>query len=138
MGLLAAIVAPQVLRYLGSSRSQTARVQIRNIASSLELYRIDNGRFPTQEEGLPALMKAPATAPGWTGPYLQRDTAITDPWDQPYQYRNPGQKGEHDIFTFGSDRAAGGSGEAADGGNWSPPGQAMTLNTALYTGGPPA
>ena len=118
MGLLAAIVAPQVLKYLGSSRSQTAKVQIQNITAALELYRLDVGRYPTQEEGLGALVAAPATAPGWNGPYLQKSAALRDPWAQPYLYKIPGQHGEMDVYTLGSDKAEGGTGEARDVGNW--------------------
>jgi general secretion pathway protein G len=118
MGLLAAIVAPQVLKYLGSSRTQTAKVQIQNIGSALELYRLDVGRYPTSEEGLSALVAAPSGAAGWNGPYLQKPSALKDPWDQPYLYRVPGQHGEVDVYTLGSDKAEGGAGEARDVGNW--------------------
>ena len=118
MGLLAAIVAPQVLKYLGSSRTQTAKVQIQNIGAALELYRLDVGRYPTSEEGLQALVTAPSSAAGWNGPYLQKSTALKDPWDQPYLYRVPGQHGEVDVFSLGSDKAEGGTGEAKDVGNW--------------------
>ena len=90
MGLLAAIIAPQVLKYLGSSRSQTSKVQVQNVVAALELYRLDVGRYPSQEEGLPAVVAAPATAAGWNGPYLQKSAALTDPWGQPYLYRIPG------------------------------------------------
>lgn len=118
MGLLAAIVAPQVLKYLGSSRTQTAKVQIQNVSSALELFKLDVGRYPTQEEGLGALVTAPSTAPGWNGPYLQKSTALIDPWGQAYLWRNPGQHGEVDIYTLGSDKAEGGTGEARDVGSW--------------------
>jgi general secretion pathway protein G len=118
MGLLAAIVAPQVLKYLGSSRSQTAKVQIQNIGAALELYRLDVGHYPSNEEGLSALVAAPSTAGGWNGPYLQKPSALKDPWGQAYLYRNPGQHGEVDIYSLGSDKAEGGSGEAKDVGNW--------------------
>jgi len=118
MGLLAAIIAPQVLKYLGTSRSQTAKVQIQNVDAALQLFRLDVGRFPTQEEGLNALVTAPPTAPGWNGPYLQKAAALNDPWQNPYQYRNPGRHGEIDVYTLGSDKAEGGTGEAADVGNW--------------------
>jgi len=118
LGLLAAIIAPQVLRYLGSSRTQTARVQIQNVVGALELYRLDVGRYPTPGEGLKALMSAPATANGWNGPYLQRETALNDPWGNPYHYAAPGKHGEVDVYTLGSDNADGGSGEAQDVGSW--------------------
>jgi general secretion pathway protein G len=118
MGLLAAIIAPQVLKYLGSSRSQTAKVQIQNIDAALQLFRLDVGRFPTQEEGLSAMVTAPPTAAGWNGPYLQKSSALNDPWGTPYLYKSPGKHGEIDVYTLGSDKAEGGTGEAADVGNW--------------------
>ncbi|HEX4182674.1 MAG TPA: type II secretion system major pseudopilin GspG [Caulobacteraceae bacterium] len=118
MGLLAAIIAPQVLKYLGTSRSQTAKVQIQNVDAALQLFRLDVGRLPTQEEGLNALVTAPSTATGWNGPYLQKSAALMDPWGTPYLYRNPGKHAEVDVYTLGSDKAEGGTGEAADVGNW--------------------
>jgi general secretion pathway protein G len=118
MGLLAAIIAPQVLKYLGSSRSQTAKVQVQNIDAALQLYRLDVGRFPTQDEGLNALVTTPSSAPGWNGPYLQKSAALTDPWGAPYLYHSPGKHGEIDVYSLGSDKAEGGSGEATDVGNW--------------------
>lgn len=118
LGLLAAIVAPQVLRYLGSSRSQTAKVQVENINAALELYRLDVGRYPTAQEGLQALVTAPSSAAAWNGPYMQKAAALTDPWGEPYSYRIPGRRGEVDVFTLGSDKAEGGKGEARDVGNW--------------------
>ena len=118
MGLLAAIIAPQVLKYLGTSRTQTAKVQIQNVVAALELYRLDVGHYPTQEEGLNAVITAPPTAAGWNGPYLQRPSALNDPWGQPYLYRNPGKHGEIDVYSLGSDKQEGGTGEAADVGNW--------------------
>ncbi len=118
MGLLAAIIAPQVLKYLGTSRSQTTKVQIQNVDAALQLFRLDVGRFPTQEEGLGALVTAPSTAPGWNGPYLQKSAALNDPWGTPYVYKIPGKHGEIDVYSLGSDKAEGGTGEAADVGNW--------------------
>lgn len=118
MALLYAIVAPQVLRYLGSSRTQTTHVQIQNIVGALELYRLDVGRYPTPAEDLKALMAAPPSAPGWNGPYLQRQAALLDPWGNPYHYAVPGKHGEVDVYSLGSDNAEGGSGEAQDVGSW--------------------
>ena len=118
LGLLAAIVAPQVLKYLGSSRTQTAKVQIQNLSAAAELYRLDVGRYPTPQEGLGSLVAAPSTAEGWNGPYIQKQAALSDPWGQPYLYRAPGTHGDIDIYTLGSDKAEGGSGEAKDVGNW--------------------
>lgn len=118
LGLLAAIVGPQVIRYLGSSKTQTASVQVKNIAASLELFRLDAGRYPTAAEGLNALVKPPASVPIWNGPYLPQASALIDPWGNPYQFKAPGDNGEVDVFSLGSDNAAGGTGEAKDVGNW--------------------
>ena len=118
LGLLAAIVGPQVIKYLGSSKTQTASVQAKNIAASLELFRLDAGRYPTASEGLNGLIKAPASVPIWNGPYLPQATAIIDPWGNPYKFKAPGDHGEMDVFSLGSDNAIGGSGEAKDVGNW--------------------
>jgi general secretion pathway protein G len=118
MGLLAAIVAPQVLRYLGTSRTQTAKVQIENVAAALDHFQLDVGRYPTQEEGLDALVNQPPTAANWNGPYLKRAAALNDPWGVKYVYRIPGKHGDVDIYSLGSDHAEGGTGEAQDVGNW--------------------
>ncbi len=118
LGLLAAIVAPQVLKYLGTSRTQTAKVQIENISASLDHFQLDVGRYPTGDEGLSALVERPATAPNWNGPYLKKQSALVDPWGQPYAYRIPGKHGDVDVYTLGSDKAEGGQGEAQDVGNW--------------------
>lgn len=118
MGLLAAIVGPSVIGYLGKGKSQAAIVQSRAIATSLNLFRVDVGRYPTEAEGLDALVKAPASAPGWNGPYLAEAKAIIDPWGNPYHLKVPGEHGEVDVFSYGSDNAPGGTGEAKDVGNW--------------------
>jgi general secretion pathway protein G len=114
LGMLSAIVAPQVIKYLGSSRSQTAHVQAQNIGASVELFRLDVGRLPSQAEGLKALMTAPPASPSWNGPYLPQASALTDPWGQPYLYRVPGKAHEFDVYSLGSDQAEGGTKEAAD------------------------
>lgn len=118
LGLLAAVVGPQVLRYLGSSRSQTAKVQVQNVTASLELYRLDTGRYPSEVDGLAALIEAPKAAPGWNGPYLRRAEGLRDPWGRPYLYKNPGEHGDVDVYSLGADGAEGGSGEDQDVGNW--------------------
>lgn len=118
LGLLAAVVGPQVLRYLGSSKSQTAAVQSKNIVAALNLYKLDVGTYPTKEEGLQALMKSPPSAPFWNGPYLPDPGALVDPWRNPYQIKVPGDHGEVDVYSLGSDNAPGGTGDAKDVGNW--------------------
>lgn len=114
IAMLATIAGPQVLRYLGKARTETAKAQISAIATSLELYALDTGTFPSQEVGLSALVQAPPNMPGWKGPYLKRSEGVIDPWGRPYQYRMPGRKGTPEIFTLGRDNAPGGTGEDQD------------------------
>lgn len=118
LGLLAAIVGPQVIKYLDSSKSQSARVQAKNIVAALNLFKLDASRFPTAEEGLQALVKQPANVPSWNGPYLPEQTALIDPWGRPYLMRLPGEHGDVDVYTLGSDGQPGGTGEARDVGSW--------------------
>lgn len=118
LGLLAAIIGPQVIRYLGSSRTQTAHVQAKNIVASLNLFKLDAGRFPSPEEGLGALVKAPPALATWNGPYLDDANALSDPWGKPYLFKVPGDHGEVDVYSYGSDGVPGGTGEAKDVGNW--------------------
>lgn len=117
LALLASLATPQVLRYLGTARSETAKVQINAIASAVELYALDNGGHPSQEEGLNALVQAPQGAAHWNGPYLKKAQGLIDPWGRPYQYRTPGRNGAFDVFTLGRDNAPEGNGEDRDIGN---------------------
>lgn len=114
LALLAMVAGPQVLRYLGKARTETARVQISAIMSALELYAIDNGDYPQQELGLVALVQPPAGATRWAGPYLKKAEGLNDPWGRPYHYRVPGRAGPADVFTLGRDNAPGGTGEDQD------------------------
>lgn len=118
LGLLAAVVAPKVIGYLGGARTKTASIQIKDIATSLELYRVNAGRYPNQQEGLSALVKAPPGDVSWTGPYLGSPSALVDPWTRPYRYTNPGKHGEFDVYSLGADDREGGSGEDKDVGSW--------------------
>ena len=114
LALLASFVAPQVLRYLGKARTETAKFQINAISSAIELYALDTGGYPPQQIGLGALMQPPSGAKRWSGPYLKKVEGLIDPWGRPYQYRNPGRSGAFDIFTLGRDNTPGGSGEDQD------------------------
>lgn len=116
--LLASLVGPRVVGYLGSSRAKAAKIQIESLSSALELYRIDNGRYPSTDEGLKALVEPPAGAGAWRGPYLTKKDVPTDPWSRPYNYRSPGQHGPFDIFSLGADNQSGGSGENEDITSW--------------------
>ena len=111
--LLAGLVGPRVLNQLGGAKSKTAGVQIADLDKSLELFKLDVGRYPTTEEGLDALVKRPGSVNGWTGPYLKGGVP-TDPWGHPYRYANPGASGGLDIVSLGADGAPGGEGENAD------------------------
>lgn len=118
LGLLAGIAGPQVLKYLGSSRIETAKVQVQNVVASLELFYLDVGRYPTEDEGLKALVTEPPEVDGWKGPYLRKADALRDPWGHPYGYRKPGQHGNFDVFSLGPANGEQGTGEAQDIGNW--------------------
>ena len=111
--LLAGLVGPRVLNQLGGAKSKTAGVQIADLDKSLELFKLDVGRYPTTAEGLEALVKRPGSANGWTGPYLKGNVP-SDPWGHPYRYANPGPNGGLEILSLGADGAPGGEGEDAD------------------------
>lgn len=111
--LLAGLVGPRVLNQLGGAKSKTAGVQIADLDKSLELFKLDVGRYPTTEEGLSALVTKPGSVNGWTGPYLKGGVP-SDPWGHPYRYANPGPNGGIEILSLGSDGAPGGDGEDAD------------------------
>jgi general secretion pathway protein G len=117
IGLLAAIVAPNFIGQIDTASINRAKTDIRGIETALNLYRLDNFRYPSTTEGLEALVTNPGetNAPNWRQ-QLQR--VPVDPWDQPYQYIYPGQRGDFDVFTFGADRQEGGEGINADIGNW--------------------
>ncbi|MBC8021651.1 MAG: type II secretion system major pseudopilin GspG [Burkholderiales bacterium] len=120
LGILAAIVVPRIMDRPDEARRIAAKQDILTIGNALKLYRLDNGGYPSTEQGLMALVQRPATSPvppNWKqGGYLDR--LPKDPWGGDYQYLNPGVKGEIDVFSLGSDRARGGEGNAADIGNW--------------------
>lgn len=116
--LLATIAAPQVLSYLGGARSDTARIQINNLGTALDLYRLDAGRYPTSDEGLRSLVERPQASERWRGPYVKKKESLIDPWGTPYVYRAPGQHGPYDLYSLGADRAEGGADENQDVTSW--------------------
>jgi general secretion pathway protein G len=118
LGLLAALVGPRVIRYLGTARSQTADIQIEKLGGILDLYRLEVGRYPTQQEGLQALLTRPPQVEGWNGPYVIKADALIDPWGRPYLYRQPGEHGDYDIYSFGADGREGGEDEDRDQTSW--------------------
>ena len=117
IGMLAAYVAPRYFTQVGKSEVRVARAQIDAFEKALDQYRADTSRYPSTDQGLAALMKAPAGESRWDGPDLKRQIPM-DPWGRPYQYKAPGEHGDVDIFSLGRDGQPGGSGDAADIGNW--------------------
>jgi general secretion pathway protein G len=118
LGLLAGLVGPQVLRYLGSAKSDTAALQIEELGGGLDLFHLEVGRYPTTEEGLVALVSEPAGSRNWNGPYLKKKRVPQDPWGNEYSYRSPGENGAYDLFSLGADGAEGGDGENRDVVSW--------------------
>jgi general secretion pathway protein G len=122
LGLLAGLVAPQIIGRVSDAKEATARTQIDMLSVALDSYRLDNGRYPTTSQGLDALRTAPTSEPlptNWRGPYVRRAVPM-DPWDHPYEYRSPGDENPaaYDVFTLGLDGAPGGEGEDTDITNW--------------------
>ena len=119
IGVLAALIVPNVLDRADDARATAAKTDVNNLMQALKLYRLDNQRYPTAEQGLKALVTKPTGGgvipPNWK-PYLER--LPNDPWGQPYQYLNPGIKAEIDVMSFGADAQAGGEGKNADIGSW--------------------
>jgi len=120
LGILAALVVPKIISRPDEARALAARQDIASLMQALKLYRLDNQRYPTTEQGLQALVARPASAPlapNWkTGGYVER--LPKDPWGNSYQYLNPGVRGELDVFSTGADGASGGEGNDADIGSW--------------------
>lgn len=118
IGILAALVVPNVLHRADDARVTAARTDISNLMQALKLYRLDNQRYPSAEQGLQALVVQPSAGPAplnWK-PYI--DKLPNDPWGKPYQYMNPGLKGEVDVLSLGADGQVGGEGKNADIGSW--------------------
>lgn len=118
IGVLAALIVPNVLDRTDDARATAARTDVSNLVQALKLYKLDNQRYPSAEQGLDALVRKPtvgAIPPNWR-PYL--DKLPADPWGRPYQYVNPGVKGEIDVFSYGADGQPGGEGKDADIGSW--------------------
>ena len=118
IGVLAALIVPNVLDRADDARVTAARTDVTNLMQALKLYRLDNQRYPTADQGLQALIAKPTSGPqplNWK-PYLEK--LPSDPWGRPYQYLSPGIKGEVDVMSFGADGQSGGEGKNADIGSW--------------------
>lgn len=116
LGLLASLVGPKMFGKLGMAKQQAAKAQIEMLMTALEAYRLDAGHYPSQSDGLDALVRNPGEE-RWVGPYLAKELP-NDPWNRPYHYQNPGEHGEVDIFSYGADDRPGGEGEDKDVGSW--------------------
>ncbi|HEV7914944.1 MAG TPA: type II secretion system major pseudopilin GspG [Albitalea sp.] len=118
IGVLAALIVPNVLDRADDARVTAARTDVNRVLQALKLYKLDNQRYPTTEQGLQALVAKPTAGPipqNWK-PYV--DKLPNDPWGRPYQYANPGVKGEIDVYSFGADGTIGGEGKDAEIGSW--------------------
>jgi general secretion pathway protein G len=122
LGILAALIVPKIIGRSDDARIVAARQDVATLVAALKLYRLDNQRYPTTDQGLKALTEKPTIEPvpnNWkTGGYL--DKLPRDPWGNPYQYLQPGVHGELDVFSFGADGQPGGTGNDADIGSWDP------------------
>lgn len=114
IAMLAGIVGPQVMKHMGESKTKAAKVQVEDLSASLDMYKLDLGRYPTTDEGLNALVESPDSSKPWNGPYLKKSKVPVDPWQQPYHYVSPGEHGKFDLFSYGADGKEGGEGEDQD------------------------
>ena len=116
LGLLIALVAPAMMRQLGSAKHKIAQQSIERLSGVLDLYRLDVGDYPSTAQGLAALNENSANVAGWNGPYLKDADGVIDPWGHPFQYRYPSDRPKHsfDIISLGADGKPGGDGENAD------------------------
>lgn len=117
LGLLAGYVGPKYFSQVGKSEVKVARAQIDAFDKALDQYRLDTGHYPSTAQGMSALSTKPSNESKWDGPYLKK-AVPPDPWGNAYQYRQPGEHGEYDLFSYGKDGQPGGNGEAADITNW--------------------
>ncbi len=118
LGLLAGLVGPRVLKYLGGAKTDTAQLQIAEFGAGLDLFHLEVGRFPTTEEGLQALSEQPNGVNNWNGPYLKKMDIPADPWGNSYHYRAPSENRDYDLFSLGRDNTDGGDGEDMDIVSW--------------------
>jgi general secretion pathway protein G len=118
LGLLGGIVGPRVMKHVGRAKSDTARLQIEDLSAALDVYSLENGDYPSTEQGLGALVQAPSNAENWNGPYLRKEKVPTDPWGNEYHYRAPGEHGPFDLYSLGKDNADGGEQDDRDIVSW--------------------
>jgi general secretion pathway protein G len=117
LGLLAALVAPRLMGRVGKAKQKSAQAQMQMLGTALDLFHLDVGRYPTEEEGLRSLYQKPENIPGWAGPYLTKDVP-KDPWGRDYIFKCPGEHGPYDLSSLGADGQPGGEGENVDINSW--------------------
>jgi general secretion pathway protein G len=118
IAMLAGIVGPQVMKHMGTAKLKAAKVQIEDISTALDMYKLDVGNYPSNQQGLAALIEKPADGKQWNGPYLRKEKMPVDPWQQEYHYQMPGQHGKYDLYSYGADDKQGGEGEDQDINSW--------------------
>jgi general secretion pathway protein G len=119
IGLLMGIVGPRLIRQEEKAKVKAARIQIEQLGSVLDTFRLDVGRYPTSQEGLAALVQRPFGVDRWDGPYMNKKNVPADPWNRPYYYRSPGEGGRpYDLLSYGADGAPGGDGDNRDVTSW--------------------
>ena len=118
LGLLAGMVGPNVMKYIGSSKVEVAKAQLEDLSAGLDLFKLDVGRYPSDDEGLQVLVDAGDDVLGWNGPYLRKKRVPLDPWNNDYVYAIPGQGNDYDLISLGADGEPEGTGEYADLNAW--------------------
>lgn len=118
LAIIGLIAVPLVFNQLNKAQIQAARIQVDQLGTILDLYRLDVGRYPTEAEGLEALLTPPPGVDRWSGPYMKKKESVIDPWGGPYIYRLPGEHGDYDLYSLGADGAEGGEDENADITSW--------------------
>lgn len=118
IAMIGFVAIPLYLDKFSQAQSQTASIQIKQLGTILDMYRLDVGGYPATADGLEALLTQPSGVDRWTGPYLKDRESLTDPWGQPYGYRSPGDNGQYDLWSLGADGADGGEGNDADITSW--------------------
>jgi general secretion pathway protein G len=118
LGMIIGLVGPRVMKHLGSAKSDTAKIQIEDLGATLDIFYLENGRYPSSQEGLSALVTKPAGLDNWNGPYLKKQVIPKDPWGNEYHYQSPGNHGEYDLYSYGADNQAGGDKNDRDINSW--------------------
>lgn len=118
LAIIGLIAVPLIFNQLSKAQTQAARIQVDQLGTILDLYRLDVGHYPTEAEGLEALLVQPPGVDRWSGPYMKKKESLIDPWGNPYIYRSPGEHGAYDLYSLGADGAEGGEDENADITSW--------------------